>query len=685
MSFPLKLTVFTNVYNEEYMLPFWLEHHKGIFDHGVVFDWDSTDSSMDIVRKVCPTWEIIKAPQKYFDAYENDVILMNEEMKHTGYKMVLNTTEFLISPNPIRQYLSPNLNSYYMRTVPSVLSTISYQDPRNLLELFSGIERVCIGGIPITDRAKRCIHSYNHGHYSLGRHRETLPITEDIPFYTIWFGFYPWNPKFHQRKLQIKDRIPMSDIQKGSSRQHMETQEGNEYRRKKALELSTPIDEVPFLRECLNYSMLMSCAKSKNRIQFVFGNCFPFSPFSASENRNTIPEAELLSINLAERLANENNNDVKIFADKDSIGHMNDGVFVNKVCYINIDSLFSLQELEVVILHGYSGIHTWAHLRRLNLPKKILCVYISGDLSSFDAAFPTSFKNLQSDNALFCLNTKNQLQMKFCKQLSENEICFIDELTHVIESPHYNIDHVCKVTNYHNGTDAVFKVFDDCIISEELRHNRKWEPHLHSIFDKYITSNSTVVEVGCHIGSHSVKLSKLCKFLYCFEPMPKSNALLLKNLNLNSCNNVNVFTEGLSKTKSKTFFQYSMIGNIGASSLADNPTPPEGENPFLKHSIQSSKDIEVHLITLDSLCLEALDFMKIDVEGYEPYVLEGAMESIKKFMPIIVLESYSSFLGTIDFEFTKNKFQNLIQLGYNMQHIEGPDYLFIKDNDDGKK
>ena len=48
----------------------------------------------------------------------------------------------------------------------------------------------------------------------------------------------------------------MSDIQKGSSRQHMETQEGNEYRRKKALELSTPIDDVPFLRECLNYSIL---------------------------------------------------------------------------------------------------------------------------------------------------------------------------------------------------------------------------------------------------------------------------------------------------------------------------------------------------------------------------------------------------------------------------------------------
>jgi len=311
----------------------------------------------------------------------------------------------------------------------------------------------------------------------------------------------------------------------------------------------------------------------------------------------------------------------------------------------------------------------------------MLCVFISGDLSSFDTAFPTSFKMLQSDNALFCLNTKNQLKMKFCEQLNEKEIFLINELPHMIEGTLYNIDNVCVINNYHqNGSNAVFKVFDDCIISEELRNNRKWEEHLHSIFDKYITADSTVVEVGCHIGSHSVKLSKLCKFLYCFEPMPKSNALLLKNLNLNSCKNVKVFTEGLSKSKSKTFFQYSVIGNIGASSLAENPQLSVDNLSLLPpNNIQSLKDIDVNLITLDSLCLESLDFMKIDVEGYEPYVLEGAIESIKKFMPIIVLESYSSSWGEIDFEFTKNKFQNLIQLGYKMQHIEGPDYMFIKE------
>jgi hypothetical protein len=254
-DFPLKLTVITNVYNEEYFLPFWLEHHKKIFDHGVVFDWGSSDSSMDIIRKMCPTWEIIPSPLKLFDAYENDILIMNEEVKHDGYKMVLNTTEFLVSPKPIRELLSSERNSYYMRVVPSVLSTHATQDPQNLKELFENITRVCIGGIPITERASRCIHSWDHGHYSLGRHLQTLPLTGDLPFYVLWFGFYPWNEKFHARKLQIKDKIPQSDYEKGFSHQHKESREGNEYRREKALELSTSIESVPHLEECLLHSI----------------------------------------------------------------------------------------------------------------------------------------------------------------------------------------------------------------------------------------------------------------------------------------------------------------------------------------------------------------------------------------------------------------------------------------------
>lgn len=36
-----KITVLMHIYNEEYLLPFWLNHHKNIFDHGVIVNYDS--------------------------------------------------------------------------------------------------------------------------------------------------------------------------------------------------------------------------------------------------------------------------------------------------------------------------------------------------------------------------------------------------------------------------------------------------------------------------------------------------------------------------------------------------------------------------------------------------------------------------------------------------------------------
>jgi hypothetical protein len=47
-------------------------------------------------------------------------------------------------------------------------------------------------------------------------------------------------------------------------------------------------------------------------------------------------------------------------------------------------------------------------------------------------------------------------------------------------------------------------------------------------------------------------------------------------------------------------------------------------------------------VTIDSLSLERLDFMKIDVEGMEEDVLEGAKDAISKFKPIMIIEIIKS-------------------------------------------
>jgi hypothetical protein len=242
----VRLTVLTNVFNEEYLLPFWLEHHRKIFDHGIVFDWACTDRSMDIVREMCPTWEIRKSPHEKFDAFANDILLMITEKEIEGYKMVLNTTEFLVSSEPIRTLIADSPDSYYPLYSLVALSTKDVQEPTTLRELFDGIER-----IEQEVRMFRILHSYDHGHYSLGRHERTLPPTAWISAMVIWFAEYPWNAKILERGMQITSKIPDSDYERGISFHHRYTAEQRAEVRLRHLETSVPITDLPYITEAL--------------------------------------------------------------------------------------------------------------------------------------------------------------------------------------------------------------------------------------------------------------------------------------------------------------------------------------------------------------------------------------------------------------------------------------------------
>ena len=90
-------TVATNIYNEEFLLPHWLKHHVNIFDEGIVLDYNSTDSSLDIVRELAPHWKIVTAQQHdRFDATINNIeMLMIEKSIPSGWKTSLNVTEFV--------------------------------------------------------------------------------------------------------------------------------------------------------------------------------------------------------------------------------------------------------------------------------------------------------------------------------------------------------------------------------------------------------------------------------------------------------------------------------------------------------------------------------------------------------------------------------------------------------------
>jgi hypothetical protein len=215
-----KTTLLTNIYNEEYLLPFWLNHHKNMFDHGIIVDYRSTDKSVEICKQICPTWDIITTRNEMYAARDIDNEFMDIEDKIDGIKIMLNTTEFLFCKTSVKESFNLHGDNSQMSLSIRVISPyakIAF-DPSNLDNLYVDLVNDTL--IYKYDRGFRYIHNYPNGNYEPGRHFTNNPTTDNYDMYIVWLGFFPFNEKLIKRKLQIKQNIPEEDRVQGFGRQH---------------------------------------------------------------------------------------------------------------------------------------------------------------------------------------------------------------------------------------------------------------------------------------------------------------------------------------------------------------------------------------------------------------------------------------------------------------------------------
>ncbi len=214
-----KTTLITHIFNEEYLLPFWLHHHKDMFDELVVIDYNSTDKSIEICKSICPECKIITTRNKYFGADEIDAEVMDIEKGIEGIKMVLNITEFLICEIPIKDIFKDDANpkSYEVNSV-SPYSITNY-NVNNNSELFSNLLNDDV--VYHIDRSVRQLHNFPNGNYGLGRHFTYNVSIPTNKAHIVWFGYYPMNDNLLKRKLQIQQNIPQCDIDRGYGYQHL--------------------------------------------------------------------------------------------------------------------------------------------------------------------------------------------------------------------------------------------------------------------------------------------------------------------------------------------------------------------------------------------------------------------------------------------------------------------------------
>jgi hypothetical protein len=214
----MKKTIVTHFYNEEYLLPWWLTHHKKYFDHGVLINYASTDRSVEIIKDICPSWEIIDSVNKVFDAERIEAEVIDIEKRTEGWKLCLNTTEFIVGDFSILEQPSPQ--EYIM---PCALMVDN--EPDNVpLYTVPLVKQKYYGIFPTTVRRPRKIHCKQYESYPLGRHYDHEAVSTD-KLKVLWYGYSPFTDEQIRRKLQIQNRIPEKDKQRGFGAEHLTTKE----------------------------------------------------------------------------------------------------------------------------------------------------------------------------------------------------------------------------------------------------------------------------------------------------------------------------------------------------------------------------------------------------------------------------------------------------------------------------
>lgn len=152
--------------------------------------------------------------------------------------------------------------------------------------------------------------------------------------------------------------------------------------------------------------------------------------------------------------------------------------------------------------------------------------------------------------------------------------------------------------------------------------------HKENIYQK-IKNGDVVLDVGSNIGEVLLNMAKVNPDgrIYGFEPVKSTFDKLQKNVSLNSFSNIYLNQLAVSDTNETVYYQ-AKEGHSGGTMMSK------------ESKINSPNFIEA--MTLDNFAelnlIEKIDFIKVDIEGFEMNFIKGALQTLKKHKPSIFIE-----------------------------------------------
>ena len=219
--------------------------------------------------------------------------------------------------------------------------------------------------------------------------------------------------------------------------------------------------------------------------------------------------------------------------------------------------------------------------------------------------------------------------------------------------------------------NAIFSVFGPdwfLTISALWNIHRSYEPHFQEWL-KTIPQGGTLLDVGANIGITCAiaKRRRPDINMIAFEPVPHNVKVLHRVKSIYSIKNMQIQSIAIGDKEGQVSMTIPMIDGLIKTGLS-HVVSEEFSNPTVKN-LPSFKTVDVGIRALDSFSFERVDAIKIDVEGHEYQVLNGARQLLLLFRPLVFCEMWSSSNRAQTIELMDS-------LGYSVTSKGAEDFLF---------
>ena len=174
----------------------------------------------------------------------------------------------------------------------------------------------------------------------------------------------------------------------------------------------------------------------------------------------------------------------------------------------------------------------------------------------------------------------------------------------------------------------------------------EYEPEISFLIRNLVREDHTVLDIGANVGLHTVAFARAVPkgHVYAFEPVAEMAERLSRNAALNGLKNVTVVPCGLGAADETAEMWVNVAGDglEGTSTIAGSVHSERMPDNYVRRNVPVRRlDGLVQTLAIEG----PIGFVKIDTEGFETWVIEGGLETLRRHRPAMIVEAHSRRLA----------------------------------------